>query len=129
MEARTLVLFWMDMNPSLVMMKRVFLRVTPTSMDIKDLHIPPNIEEMIDNSDKERAANSYDQYTGAEFLLPDRKGEKLMGKVRKRVRYDDIITGEGNYNAIHDKPLYEFEYPDGTTEQLAANILAENMLS
>ena len=30
---------------------------------------------------------------------------------------------------MHDKSLYEVEYPDGTTDQLAANILAENMLS
>ena len=62
-------------------------------------------------------------------MLPDWKGEKLMGKFRKRVRYDDTSTGEGNYNAMHDKSLYEVEYPDGTTEQLAANIIAENMLS
>ena len=30
---------------------------------------------------------------------------------------------------MHGKSLYEFEYPDGTTEQLAANIIAENMMS
>ena len=52
-----------------------------------------------------------------------------MGKVSKRVRYDDTSTGECNYTAIHDKSLYEVEHPDGTTEQLAANIIAENMLS
>ena len=49
--------------------------------------------------------------------------------VRKRVRYDDAITGGVNYNAMHDKSLYEVEYPDRTAEQLAANIIAENMLS
>ena len=62
-------------------------------------------------------------------MLPDRKGGKLIRKVRKRVRYDDTIIGEGNYNAMHDKSLYEVEYPDGTTKQLAANIIAENMMS
>ena len=61
-------------------------------------------------------------------MLPDCKGEKLMGKVRKRVRYYDTSTGGGDYNAIHDKSLYEVEYPDGTTEQLVANIIAENMM-
>ena len=75
------------------------------------------------------SASTYDQYTGAEVVLPDWKGDKLMGKIRKRGRYDDIITGEVNYNAMHDKSLYEVEYPDGTTEQMAANIPAENMLS
>ena len=52
-----------------------------------------------------------------------------MGKVKKCVRYDDTSTGEGNYNSMHDKSLYEFEYPDGMTEQLSSNIIAENMLS
>ena len=49
-------------------------------------------------------------------MLPDQKGEKLTGKVRKRVRYNETITVEVNYNAMHDKSLYEVEYPDGTTE-------------
>ena len=62
-------------------------------------------------------------------MLPDSKGDKLMGKVGKYVRYDDISIGEGNYNDVHDKSLYEVEYPDVTTEQLAANIIAENILS
>ena len=66
----------------------------------------PDIDEIIDNSDEERASNSYDQYIGTEVVLPDWKGEKLMGKFRKRVRYDDTSTGEGNYNSMHDKSLY-----------------------
>ena len=62
-------------------------------------------------------------------MLPDWKGEKIMVKAKKRVRYDETITGEGNYNAIHDKSLYEVGYPDGTAEQLLANIIAQNILS
>ena len=30
---------------------------------------------------------------------------------------------------MHEKSLYEVEYPDGMTEQLAANIISENMMS
>ena len=75
------------------------------------------------------SANSYDQYIGAEVVLPDQKGEKLMVKVRKRVIYDDTSTGEGDYNSMHYKSLYEVKYPDVTTYQLAANILSENMMS
>ena len=30
---------------------------------------------------------------------------------------------------MHDKSLYALEYPDGTTDQLKSNIIAENMLS
>ena len=65
------------------------------------------IYEIIKNSDKERAANSYDQCIGAGVVLPDSKSEKLMIKVRKSVRYDDTSTGEGNYNAMHGKSLYK----------------------
>ena len=38
-EARNLVLVWMDMNTSLMTMKRVLLRVVPTRRDIKELQI------------------------------------------------------------------------------------------
>ena len=36
---------------------------------------------------------------------------------------------EGNYNAMHDKSLYEIEYTDGTMQQPVANIIADNMMS
>ena len=78
---------------------------------------------------EERAANYYDQYIVDEVVLPDRKGEKLIGKFRKRVKYDYSITGKVNYNPMHDKFLYEVEYPDGTTKQLADNIIAGNIMS
>ena len=89
----------------------------------------PEIDEIINNSDEERTANFYDQYIGDEVVIPDRKGEKLVGKFRKRVKYDDTSSGGGDYNAMHDNYLYEVEYHDGTTDQLAANIIAENILS
>ena len=66
----------------------------------------PEIDEIIDNSHEERAANYYDQYIGSEVVLSDRKGDKLMGKVRKHVRYDETSTGKGNYNDMHDRYLY-----------------------
>ena len=62
-------------------------------------------------------------------MLPYQKVDKLMGKVSKCVRYDYTSTGGVNYNDIHDKPLYEVEHPDGITDQLAADIIAENMMS
>ena len=55
--------------------------------------------------------------------------DKLMGKVSKCVRYDYTSTGGGNYNGIHDKPLYEVEHPDVITYQLSADIIAENIMS
>ena len=48
-------------------------------------------------------------------MIPDCKGEKLMVKVRKSIKYDDKRTIEVHYNAIHNKSVYEVEYPDVTT--------------
>ena len=52
-----------------------------------------------------------------------------MGEVSKCIKYYESSTGEVNYNPMHDKYLYEVEYPVVMTEQLAANIIAENMMS
>ena len=41
-----------------------------------------------------------------------------MGKVINRIKYDGIKTGEGQYNDIHTKYMYEFKYTDGTTYKL-----------
>ena len=49
-------------------------------------------DDVIDNANKDKASDSYDQYIAYEVVLPDKKGEKLMGKVDKRVRYDDVGT-------------------------------------
>ena len=62
-------------------------------------------------------------------MLLDRKGDKLMGNVRNRIKYDDISTGEGKFNTMQDKSVYEVKYHYVTTEKLKANIIYENMLS
>ena len=33
-------------------------------------------------------------------MIPNLKGDKLMGKVKKCVRYDEKSMGKGNYNSI-----------------------------
>ena len=57
-------------------------------------------------------------------MLPDRKGEKLRLKVSKRIKYNDISTGEGRYNDMHENSLYEVEWPDGKLGQLIDSIIA-----
>ena len=89
----------------------------------------PEIDEMMDNSYEERSVNSSGLYIGSEVVLPGNKGETLTRKINKLVRYYDTSTGKASYNAIHDNSIYEIEYPDGTMEQVAANIIAKNMMS
>ena len=50
-----------------------------------------------------------------------------MGKSRKRVKYDNISAGESRQNVMHDKYIYEVEYPYGTTLQLQDTIIAQKL--
>ena len=52
-----------------------------------------------------------------------------MGKGRKNIKYDDISTREGHFNAMHDKSVYKVGYSAGKMKQLASKIIAESMLS
>ena len=61
-------------------------------------------------------------------MIPDRKGKKMMRKVSNLIKHDDASTVEGCYASMHDTSVYEVEYPDGKTEQLTANIKAENIV-
>ena len=72
----------------------------------QDLPDSPEPYEIIDNSNREKAYNSYDHYIGSEVVLPDKKGKNITVKVRNHVKYDDISAGEGCYNFMHDKFLY-----------------------
>ena len=51
-----------------------------------------------------------------------------MVKFIKNIKNDYIITGEGQYNGMHEKSIYKLQYPDETTDQLKADIIAENIL-
>jgi hypothetical protein len=92
--------------------------------------LPPSLEidDVVDNSDARLANDSYDKYVGAELSLPDRKGSNLMAKVMKKVINADRNKGN-NYNPMIDESVYEVTFSDGTTEELAANVIAENMYS
>ena len=54
----------------------------------------PDIDKTMDNSNQEREAKYYEQYIGAEVVLRVWKNDKLMGRVRKRVRYDKTRIGK-----------------------------------
>ena len=78
----------------------------PIEEEYKGLPSSHEIDYIIDNSEEERTTNSYDQFIGAEVFLTGRKDEKLMGKIRKNINYDDISTVEGQYNTMHNKSVY-----------------------
>lgn len=89
----------------------------------------PDIDDEVDNTDEEQLNNSYDRYVGVEMNLPDRKGESVMAKVIRKTKAADQNPEKGAYNPLSDHSKYEVKFPDGSSEELTANVIAENMLS
>lgn len=79
--------------------------------------------------DDEADPDTYDQYVGAEVVLPI--GDKMMNaKVRGRKRQSDgTLRGKAHSNPILDTRTYEVEFADGQRTELAANVIAENMFA
>jgi hypothetical protein len=73
--------------------------------------------------------DAYDQYVGAELLLPH--GDDMVhGKVIKRACGEDgNPIRKRNANPILDTREYEVEMPDGSVAEYAANVIAENLYS
>ena len=72
---------------------------------------------------------AYDQYLGAELLLP--QGDEMIARrVIKRARgQDGNPIGIRNSNPLLDTREYVVEFSDGSTAEYGANIIAENLFS
>ena len=90
----------------------------------------PELDDIIDNTDVRKQADTYDQFIGAQVQLSDQTGRLAMGRVTKRVRDNEgNVMGTPSNNPLTNHSLYEVEFPDGHTEELQYNIIAENMMS
>ena len=88
----------------------------------------PDIDDMIDTENARTEADSYHKFIGAEVMLPNRGDEKLMAKVKKKVKSDDRNDPK-LYNPLRDISVYEVEFSDGTTYEVEANLIAECVVS
>ena len=72
---------------------------------------------------------TFDQYLGAELLLPH--GDQMItGRVVKRARgQDGNPIGIRNNNPLLDTREYVVEFSDGSTAEYNANVIAENLFS
>ena len=90
----------------------------------------PEIDKIGEMEDEATSENVFDTYIGAEINLPDPGGRDQMARVVKRIKGND-----GNCKNVHisnpmlDTSEYLVEFPDGTTKELTANIIAESMFS
>jgi hypothetical protein len=94
---------------------------TPTFEPYADTETKPYIVPERDEH------QSFDQYIGAEVLLPI--GDELKtGKVKSRKREaDGTLKGTSHLNTMFDTRAYIVEFPDGAEAEYTANLIAENM--
>ena len=85
----------------------------------------PSPEEGTDDHTPE----SYDEYLTAEVLLPQGGEAKKVTIIGRKRDHDGRPIGKRHANPLLDTRLYEVKFPDNLTEAIAANLIAENMLS
>lgn len=110
-----------------------FIGVDPdTGMFYAEDILQENEHEMVENKIEEAdnfTEDSYDEYLNAELLLPS-GGQMTKGRVTKRLKSDDgTPVGVRNNNPLLDSREYVVELADGTQQEFAANIIAENLYS
>ena len=90
-----------------------------------DKLLPHITDDNVDNIAKR------DNYLNMELGLPRGDDDHITHATVKRRKLDEKGTqvGTENNNLLLDTRVYEVEFIDGTMEALAANVIAENLLS
>jgi len=85
------------------------------------------IDDIIDTENARIEADLYDKFVGAKIILPNRGDLMLMAKVKRKVKSDDR-NSPNFYNPLRDHSVYEVQFPDGATDEVDANLIAECMV-
>ena len=97
--------------------------------DEEELEVEPVEPELLAPEADDYTSEAYDNYLTAEVVLPH-GGESARAKVTARKRdADGNPIGRRNANPLLDTRLYEVEFPDGSTEAVTANLIAENLFA
>ncbi len=70
-----------------------------------------------------------DRYLNAELLLPHGDKMQLARVIRRQKNAEGELVGVPNVNPILDTRQYEVQFPDGATDVVNANLIAENLFS
>lgn len=83
---------------------------------------------MVKTENASTEGDSYDKFIGDEVKLSNRGDLILMAKVKRKVKSDDR-NDTSFYNPLRDHSSNEIEFPDGTTDEVEANLIAACMVS
>ena len=97
-------------------------------VDYFGLSRTPDIDEVIDSENAKTEPDTYDKFVGVDVMLPNSADQKLMSRVKRKVISDDRNEAS-YYNPLKGHSIYEVVFPDGTTDEVVANLIAECMMS
>jgi hypothetical protein len=69
----------------------------------------------------------YDHYIASEVILPQGENHITAKVIARKRDADGALVGKRNNNLILDTCVCEVQFPDGHTEEYAANIIAESL--
>jgi hypothetical protein len=109
---------------------------SPFPDPLEDFYEEDDVAELLEDevsADKAHdfTQESYDEYLASEVVLPH-GGESARAKVITRKRDTNgnpIGKRSPSRNPVLDTGLYEVQFPDGSTEEITANLIAENIYS
>jgi hypothetical protein len=73
--------------------------------------------------------DAFDKYIGAQLDLPLNNAMAHASVVARQKDGEGNPVGSSDANPLLDTQVYQVEFPDGSTEEYAANVIAENMYS
>ena len=88
--------------------------------------IEPNVHS---KEADEFTPEAMDEYLTAELLLPHGDTMQRARVIRRHKDEDGFPIGKRNDNPILDSRLYDIEFPDGSTDTVTTNLIAENLYS
>jgi hypothetical protein len=101
--------------------------VTPTYDCYEDDEVPVSNMPDIDDAKDKYDVDMYDQYVGSQVRVPIGDEIRDWKVVWYKRELDGNVKGRVNANSILDTRTYEIEFPDGSSDEYTANVIAENM--
>ena len=81
-------------------------------MSPNDPECHPDVDDVVDQADAEKAADTYHSFIGAELIVPDAAGNQRMARVLHSVRALDSPEDRPT-NIFNDRMTYEVQFPNG----------------
>jgi hypothetical protein len=100
--------------------------------DVEDEEMEPAVAEGEEGAYEQDdfTPDAFDTYLNAELLLPDSGNNIVRARVVKRAKGEDgNPLGLRHKNPLFDTREYTVEFPDGSTAEYQANIIAESLFS